>query len=345
MKRGLLLVNLGTPQSPRPADVGRYLREFLMDEWVLNLPRFARWVLVNVLIVPRRKYASAEAYEKVWTERGSPLLVNLRDLQAEVTRLGAGLGMQVAVGMRYGQPSIRAGLAELSDCQDILVMPLYPQYAESSMRSSVEEAERQAVALGLSGKVRFVPAFYDDPGFLDAFAESARERLAGGDFDHVLFSFHGLPESHVRATDRSPPGARHCLATPDCCERICDANRDCYRAQSFSTARALAARLGLSPGAWSVSFQSRLGRQPWIKPYTDFVYRELPLKGVRRLVVVCPSFAADCLETLEEIRIRGSADFRAAGGESLVTADCLNARPTWARAVAAIASRHFERGA
>lgn len=339
MRRGLLLLNLGTPDAPEPEAVGRYLKQFLMDRFVINIPAVLRWILVNILIVPRRKHQSAHAYQQVWTERGSPLMTHLVDL-ASAVRAQAGSDFQVAIGMRYGNPSVRVGLEALKDCHEILVMPLYPQYAESSTRSSVEETRAQAIELGIADRIRFVPAFYVDPGFIGAFAESASEVRAGHAFDHVLFSFHGLPESHVRATDRSPDRS-HCLASGSCCDRIVDANRDCYRAQSFATARELAKTLGLADGGWSVSFQSRLGRQPWVKPYTDVVYGELAQKGVRRLLVICPSFVADCLETLEEIRMRGAEEFKAAGGDSLVAAECPNSRPSWARAVVAIARREL----
>jgi ferrochelatase len=342
MKRGLLLINLGTPDAAEPEAVGRYLREFLMDKWVVDIPWPLRWALVNLAIVPRRKRASAHAYEKVWGKRGSPLRYHLEDLAQGVRAEAAG-EFQVEIAMRYGQPGLRAGLRSLSACEQILVFPLYPQYAESSTRSSLEEAGRQARALGIDpAKLSFVPAFYADPGFIAAFAEAAREGLAGSQPDHYLFSFHGLPEAHVRATDRSA-GQPACLASAGCCERVTDANRDCYRAQCYATARALAAELGLAPGKWSVSFQSRLGRRQWIKPYTDFVYKELAQKGARQLAVLCPSFVADCLETLEEIGMRGDADFRAAGGERVLTAACPNARPSWARAVAEIARRELAR--
>lgn len=340
--RGLLLINLGTPDAPEPEAVGRYLRQFLMDKWVVDVAWPVRWALVNVAIVPRRKHASAHAYEKIWTERGSPLLFHLKDLAAAVRAEAKG-EFEVAIAMRYGNPTIRSGLEALRACDEILAFPLYPQYAESSTRSSVEEVRAQARVLGLEGRVRFAPAFYDDPGFVAAFAETAREALAGAQPDHFLMSFHGLPEAHVRATDRSPDRA-HCLAQPGCCDRIVAANRDCYRAQCFASARALANALDLKPGEWSVSFQSRLGRREWIKPYTDFVYKDLASAGVKTLAVICPSFVADCLETIEEIGIRGAEDFAAAGGETTIAVPCLNARPSWARAVAALARREFARG-
>ena len=294
--------------------------------------------LVNLAIVPKRKSESARAYRQIWTDRGSPLLFHLQDLAEAVRGELKGQGYQVEIGMRYGEPSIRSGLEKLAACAEILVVPLYPQYAESSTRSSIEEAKIQARSLGISVPVRFAPPFYDDPGFVGAFAESAREAFGRRTADHVLFSFHGLPESHVRAVDRSTK-RDYCLRAPGCCERLTEANRDCYRAQCYATARAIARELDLADGEWSVSFQSRLGRRPWIKPYTDFVYKELADRGVRALAVVCASFVADCLETLEEIRIRGSADFIEAGGREAFSVDCLNARPSWAKALAAIARR------
>ena len=333
VQRGLVLLNLGTPDSPEPKDVGRYLREFLMDKWVVDIPWLARWALVNLAIVPRRKVASAHAYAQVWTERGSPLRFHSEDLVSAV-RHECGEEFKVAYGMRYGNPSTRLALEALADCDQIVAIPLYPQYAESSSRSSIEETAAQAKLLGIQSKVVFIKSFYDDAGFIRCSAQAAREALAREPVppDYFLFSFHGLPEAHVRSTDRSL-GHVHCLATSGCCDQIVDANRDCYRAQCFATARSLAKELKLQDGKWSVSFQSRLGRRPWIKPYTDFVYKDLAAAGVRRIFAFCPSFVADCLETLEEIRIRGDEEFRAAGGESLSSVDCLNARPDWAKTV------------
>jgi ferrochelatase len=330
---GLLLINLGTPDAPTPRAVRRYLREFLSDPHVIDINPVGRWLLLHLVILPFRPRKSAEAYRKIWSERGSPLLFHGRDLEAAV-RARLGPDWTVALAMRYGAPSIADGLAALraAGATRVVAAPLYPQYALSSTLTSRQLVERLAGDVEL----RFVPAFYDDAGYLDAFAAVGRPVLAAERPDHVLFSFHGLPERHVRKTDAT--GA-HCLAADTCCDAIVDANRDCYRAQCYATARSLAARLGLAAGSWSVSFQSRLGRTPWIRPYTDLVLPELAARGVKRLAVFCPAFVADCLETLEEIGLRAEAQFRAAGGERLALVPSLNATPAWADAVCALATR------
>jgi protoporphyrin/coproporphyrin ferrochelatase len=335
VKRGLLLLNLGTPDSPRAEDVGRYLKEFLMDAKVVDIPWLLRWFFVNVLIVPKRKHASAEAYEKIWTERGSPLLFHLQDLKKEVLK-SAGVGLHVEMAMRYGKPSVNDALKsfEKSGVDEIIVFPLYPQFAESSTLSSQHHVRQIANRLGLRSKLRFVPAFYDAPDFISAFAQSIGPVLENEKPDHLLMSFHGLPERHIKRLDMT---GQHCFQQVDCCEKMTPANQNCYRAQSFATARALAKELSVSREKYTVSFQSRLGRTPWIRPFTDEILRELAQKGVRKLAVICPSFVADCLETIEEIGIRGVDTFREAGGESLIYIPCLNSEPEWARAVLRIA--------
>ena len=335
--RGLLLINLGTPDEPTPAAVRRYLAQFLSDPRVLDMNPVGRWLLLHGIILRTRPAKSAHAYRQIWTERGSPLLFHSRDLAAAVQeRLGD--GWKVALGMRYGKPSIEAAFRELRDAgvDRIVVLPLFPQYASSSTGSALEELYRVAGAELTVAPLEVRPAFFDDPGFLAAFVAVGQATLDGFGADHVLFSFHGLPERHMTAGD---PSGTHCLASPDCCAAMNALNRNCYRAQSYATARDLAAGLHLADGGWSVSFQSRLGRTPWIKPYTDVVLDELAARGVKRLAVFCPAFVADCLETLEEIGLRARDQFRAAGGEDLVLVPSLNASATWADAVAAIAQR------
>ena len=328
---GVLLVNLGTPDAPHAPEVRRYLRQFLSDPRVLDISPVGRWMLLNLVILPLRPARSAEAYRKIWRADGSPLLVYSRALAEQVR--AALPDMQVELAMRYGNPSITAGLTALRDrgCDRIVVFPLYPQYAASSTGSTVEAVYRAAAGLWNTPYLTIVPPFYDDPGFIDAFAEVGAPVLAELRPDHVLYSFHGLPERHMHKSDVS---GTHCLRSAECCAEIVAANRHCYRAQCFSTARALSARLGLAPETTSVSFQSRLGRAVWIRPYTDIVLPELARRGVRRVAVFCPAFVADCLETLEEIGIRAEEDFKKAGGESLRLIPSLNAHPTWVRAAA-----------
>ncbi|MCB9730557.1 MAG: ferrochelatase [Deltaproteobacteria bacterium] len=329
---GALLVNLGTPDAPTTGAVRRYLREFLSDPRVIDLPAVPRALLLYGVILPFRPQKSAAAYRAIWTERGSPLLFHTEDLRDAVAeRLGP--TWRVAMAMRYGNPPLGEAIASLQQAgvDRIVVLPLYPQYASSSTGSSLERLYALAGALPVTPPLQTVPDFYDHPGFLDAAAAIARPLLAEFQPDHVLMSFHGLPERQIRATDLRPP---HCLTAPDCCASIVPANRSCYRAQSYATARLLAQRLELGPDATSVSFQSRLGRTPWIKPWTDEVLVALARRGVRRLAVMCPSFVADCLETLEEIGIRADASFRQAGGEALTLIPCVNSHPMWASAVA-----------
>jgi ferrochelatase len=338
--QGLLLVNLGTPDEPTAPAVRRYLREFLSDERVLDIGPVGRWFLLNLIILPRRPAQSAEAYRKIWhPERGSPLLFHSQDL----TRLVAeelGAGWQVELAMRYGNPSIESALDKLraAGVDRVVAFPLYPQYASSSTGSSLERLYQLAGARWNTPSIAAVAPFYDQAGFIAAFAEVGEPMLAAERPDHVLFSFHGLPERHIRKSDES--GGSHCLASATCCDQIGIANRSCYRAQSYATARALAAALQLQPDGWSVSFQSRLGRTPWIQPYTDVVLPELAGRGVKRLAVFCPAFVADCLETVEEIGIRGRDQFRAAGGDELFLIPSLNSSPAWVALVADLARRH-----
>lgn len=337
---GLLLVNLGTPDDPSPSSVRRYLREFLADPRVLDIGAVGRWALLNLIILPTRPRKSAAAYQKIWTKRGSPLMTNSEDLLIAV-RERLGPSWAVELGMRYQRPSIASAMAALqaAGVDRIVVFPLYPQYSASSTGSTVEEVFRIAAQEWVTPTLSFVEPFYDEPLFIEAFAARGAPILEAERPEHVLLSFHGLPERHMRKAD---PTGRHCLASDDCCDRMVAANRHCYRAQCFATARALAKRLGLADGRWSVSFQSRLGRTPWIGPYTDVVLKELAAAGKKRLVVFCPAFVADCLETLEEIGIRAQADFTAAGGERLVLVPSLNASPAWVDGVVGLVRRQGE---
>ena len=330
-RRGALLVNLGTPASADVGDVRRYLREFLSDPKVIDLPGPLRWLFLHAVILPFRPRRSAAQYASIWGSEGSPLLVNGRALRDAVAkRLGE--GFEVALGMRYGKPSLASALEGLrnSDLTEIAVLPLYPQYAESATGSSVERI-RQIAAATPTPPLRILPPFYDEPGFLDAFAGVARPVLEDFRPDYVLFSYHGLPERQVRAADAS---GRHCLAHPDCCAVVGADNRRCYRAHSFAITRGLAERLGLATDRHGVAFQSRLGRARWIEPHTDVVIPELAARGVRRLAICCPSFVADCLETLEEIGIRARDQWNDVGGEALILVPSLNADPRWVEAVA-----------
>lgn len=337
MPTGLLLINLGTPDEPTTPAVRRYLREFLSDPRVIDINPVGRALLLNLVILPFRPKQSAHAYRSIWDpERGSPLLAHSRDL---TERVAAKLGddWRVDLAMRYGNPSIPSALASLeaAGVDRIVVMPLYPQYAASSTGTSVARVMELLAGRWDVPPIDIVPAFFSEEVFLAAFTAVAAPALAEARADHVLFSFHGLPERQVKKSDIM---RTHCLADASCCERMTVANQGCYRAQCYATARALADRLGLVD--YSVCFQSRLGRTPWIGPHTDVRIGELARQGVKRLAVLCPAFVADCLETLEEIGIRGRAQFEEAGGEELVLVPSLNATPAWVDAVCALAERH-----
>ncbi len=328
-RTGVLLINLGTPNAPTREAVGRYLREFLMDGFVIDVPKPLRWFLVNVMIVPRRKIKSAKAYQKVQLPAGSPLLVYTRALAEKVTQqLAKDERYVVEYAMRYGNPSIASALARLCspDISPIIVLPLYPQYAESSYETALVETKRAAQESGCADRLSFFPPFYDRPEFISAFARRIAEANENGRPDHLVFSFHSLPERHLQRLDAT---GHHCLVKADCCGQISAVNRNCYRAQCFSTARQIAAQLGLKDEDYTVSFQSRLGRAKWIGPTTEVVLRELAQRGVRRVSVSCPSFVADCLETVEEMGIRGRQTFIDAGGEDLQLIPSLNADQFW----------------
>lgn len=329
-KLGVLLINLGTPESPTTGDVRRYLREFLSDPRVIDIAAPLRWLLLNLVILPFRPARSAEAYRKVWKPEGSPLLVYSRRL-ADALR-GALPDCDVELAMRYGRPSLRGALLALHErgCERIVAVPLYPQYAASSTGSTVEAVYAAAGELWNTPFLSVVPPFYDHPAFIDAFAQVAAPVLQDFRPDHTLFSFHGLPERQIHRSDAS---GVHCLRSAACCEVITKSNQSCYRAHCVATAAALRDRLGLAKDATSIAFQSRLGRTPWIGPFTDVVIPELAQRGVKRLAVFCPAFVADCLETLEEIGIRANEQFKQAGGEALQLIPSLNDHPAWVQAL------------
>ena len=334
---GLLLVNLGTPAAPRTADVRAYLREFLSDPSVLDMPAPLRWLLLNGVILPFRSPRSAEAYAKVWTNRGSPLLVHGRDLAEKVQRRLAGRAV-VELAMRYGEPSIAAALEGFHrrGVSRIVVFPLYPQLSSAATGSSIAAVRSVAARVDRGIDLAFVPAFFDDPRYIACFVANASPVIAEARPEVVFFSFHGLPERQIRKSD---PSGRHCLSAADCCyDPPSEVLAACYRAQCFATARLLATRLGIPETARIVSFQSRLGRTPWIRPFTDIEVREAARRGVKRAVIVVPSFVADCLETLEEIGIRAVADWWANGGKILRLVPAPNADDAWADAVVAIAA-------
>lgn len=335
---GLLLVNLGTPDAPRPREVRRYLREFLSDPRVLDVPALQRFLVLELFILPRRPRASAEAYQKIWGPQGSPLLFHSRAL-AEKVRARLGDRVQVELAMRYGQPSIASALDafERAGVARLVVFPLYPQYSTAATGSSIARVMELAAERWNSPYLQVVPPFYDHPAYLDARAEVSEPYFLAPQPERVFMSFHGLPERQVRRSDSS---GSHCLARPDCCDRIGAVNQYCYRAHCYATARLLAERLQIPTEKVIVCFQSRLGRTPWLRPYTDEVLAEEARRGVRHAAILSPAFVADCLETIEELGIRGVEIWKKNGGDTLTLVPAVNASDRFADAVVEIAAEH-----
>jgi len=337
-RTGVLLVNLGTPKSPALPDVRRYLREFLGDPRVLDMHGALRWALLHLFILPWRARKSGSAYSSIWTDRGSPLLIHSRAL-AEAVSKSLGERFCVELAMRYGEPSIAAALGRLqaADVGQIAVLPLFPHYASSSTGSALQHVYALAGGHRNIPSLTVIPEFYDHPAFISALAQLIQPPLDDFRPDHVVLSFHGVPERELR---RGDPSGAHCLENDGCCDQIQAANRRCYRAQAHATSRALAASLGLAVGSYSVAFQSRLGPSAWIQPYTDRVLTQLVQEGVRRVAVLCPSFVADCLETLEEIGIRAREQWKDLGGEEMLLLPCVNDHPAWVDGVAGMIRKH-----
>jgi ferrochelatase len=331
MTTGYLLVNLGTPASTAVADVRAYLKEFLTDPYVIDLPSPFRQLLVGAFILPFRPKRSAQAYAKIWDAAGegtgSPLAHYSRVLQ---DALGSQLdGNLCEVAMRYGAPGIKAAIERLArqGITRLKLVCLYPQHADSTRQTTIEAV---GAALPAGIELEVIPPFFDDPDYLNAQA-GVIERNLPETWDHLLLSYHGLPERHLTRAD---PTGSHCLANADCCEVPSAAHATCYRHQARVTSRRLAEQLGIPSDRWSISYQSRLGRLPWLEPYTDQVLAELPGRGVRHLAVACPAFVADNLETLEEIGIAGRETFLEAGGESFQLIPCLNDDDAWVSTLA-----------
>lgn len=329
--KGVLLVNLGSPDSTSVSDVRRYLREFLMDGRVLDAPWSIRFCIVHFAILPTRPKQSAHAYQSIWTPEGSPLIVTSKKVQAELQKR---LPMPVELAMRYQNPSIASALGKLRDqgVDDCLIIPLFPHFAMSSYETAVLRVQELQPQIAPQMKLRVQPPYFEDAGYIRALVGSAEEYLKQ-DYDHLLFSYHGIPERHLRKSD---PTGKHCLSRPDCCECDSPAIATCYRAQCFKTTAAFVKLAGVTK--YSVSFQSRLGRDPWLKPYTDYEFTRLAQAGVKKLLVICPAFVSDCLETLEEIGMRGKETFVAAGGQEFQQIPCLNTHPVWLAALEKMAN-------
>ena len=320
-QRAVLLVNLGSPDSTSVPDVRRYLREFLGDERVLDLPAPLRFVLLEGIILRTRPKKSAHAYASIWQPEGSPLVITSRSVR---DKLAATLGAETPVylAMRYGNPSIASVMAQMAadGVTEVLLFPQYPHYAMSSWETVVVKvfAERARLAPGMH--ITTVQPFFQDADYIEALYQVTAPYLSQP-HDHLLFSYHGIPERHLRKGDSSKA---HCTLVADCCTTCSPAHATCYKAQVLATTRALGARAGIAADKHSVSFQSRLAGEPWLSPFTDYELKRLPQAGKKRLLIICPAFVADCLETIEEISEEGREDFMGAGGESFQQIPCLN---------------------
>lgn len=325
-------MNLGSPDSTGVKDVKRYLDEFLMDERVIDKPWLLRALLVKGIIVPFRAPKSAEAYKSIWTEKGSPLIVISKQLRDALTKE---IEEPVAIAMRYGNPSPQAAFDELvknnPDLREVIAVPLYPHYAMSSYETAVEYAKEAYKKGGYSFTLTFIKPFYNDADYVHALTESIRPYVEGGDYDQVLFSYHGIPERHILKCD---PTKSHCLKVDNCCDVPSAAHAYCYRHQCWTTTNLVADALNIPKERRGFSFQSRLGRDPWLKPYTAVRLKELPNEGVKKLIVVCPAFVSDCLETIEEMGEEGREIFLHAGGGTFELVPCMNVHPLWVGALA-----------
>ncbi len=332
MKKGILLVNLGTPDSPAVSDVRKYLTEFLNDPRVIDIPAWKRKPLVNGIIVPFRAPRSAKLYEKIWSDKGSPLLY-YSQMQKQLVQKALGDEYQVELAMRYQSPSIQSALEKFKETvfKTIKVIPLFPQYASASTGSVQQKIMEIVSQWEVVPQIEFVNSFHDDTLMIDAWQEIAKKYFELP-HDHVLFSFHGLPERQILKADCFS----HCLKD-GCCDAVMEKNAFCYRAQSFNTARLIAERFNLKPSEYTVCFQSRLGKTPWIKPYSDHVIEELAKKGKKKIIAFSPAFVADCLETIYEIGSEYNDLFQEHGGEKVQLVESLNDHPKWIESLAAMA--------
>ncbi len=328
--KGVLLVNLGSPDSPTAKDVKPYLDEFLMDERVIDVPIVFRNLLVRGIILQTRPKKSAKAYAKIWWDEGSPLVVLSERF---TTKLREHTEMPVALGMRYGSITIENALCELTEkgVDEVLLVPLYPHYAMSSYETVVVKTMEVQQKKFPNIHLTTLPAFYKSPDYIKVLSESIAAGLKDFEYDHILFSYHGIPERHVRKSD---PTKYHCKIDGSCCSINSVAHNTCYRHQVYETTELVKAHLGLPEGKVSTSFQSRLAGDPWLKPYTDFEFERLAKEGKKRLVVVTAAFVSDCLETLEEIAMEGKEQFEEAGGEHYRHIPCLNDSDSWVQVMA-----------
>ena len=327
--KGVLLVNLGSPDSPEPKDVKPYLDEFLMDKYVIDVPYLLRAFLVRGIILRKRPEDSAHAYKKIWMDEGSPLIVLSERMRKKVQPL---TDVPVSLAMRYGSMTIEKGLQELHDqgVTDVMLLPLYPQYAMASTLTIEVLAEEIRKKKFPNMNIMNFPAFYNKPDFIKVLSNSIKGHLEGFDYDQLVFSYHGIPERHIRKTDVTKS---HCKIDGSCCVTASKAHAFCYRHQCFETTRLVVEQLGIPEDKYCVTFQSRLAGDKWLEPYTDVEIDNMPAKGIKKIAVATPAFVTDCLETLEEIAMRAKEDFEANGGEEFLAIPCLNDDDQWCEVV------------
>ncbi len=330
--KGLLLVNLGTPESPSKKDVKIYLDEFLMDERVIDIDYWKRWILIKGIILNTRPSKSAEAYQKIWTKEGSPLMVYSENL-AQKVKDQLGEDVYVSLAMRYGKPSIASSIADLKEkgVTQLVVLPLYPHHAMSSTETVVEKVKEEIAKQNAQWDMRIIPAFYNEPRYIKNLCDSIEREIDVKNYDKIVFSYHGIPERHITKTD---PTKSHCKIDGSCCNTPSEAHKFCYRHQAFETTKEVVKHLNWDSNKVINTFQSRLGRAEWLKPYNAKTLAELPAQGVKKIAVIMPAFVADCLETLEEMRMEGKEIFTEAGGERFDVVSCLNDDDAWATTIA-----------
>jgi ferrochelatase len=328
--KGILLVNLGSPDSTSTKDVRKYLDEFLMDERVIDMAYWKRFLLVKGIVLNTRPKKSAAAYKKIWWKEGSPLEVIS---QRFTDKFKEKVAIPVALGMRYGSMSMEKAIIELTDqgVNEIFMIPLYPHFAMSSYETVEVKAQELILKFHPNVTLESCPVFYNEPNYIKAMVANIKVHLDGLDFDHILFSYHGLPERHIKLAD---PTKSHCKLDGTCCDTPSEAHKTCYRHQCFETTKEIIKLLGLEGKTHSNSFQSRLLKDPWLKPYTDFELEGFPEKKIKKLIVITPAFVTDCLETLEEIAMEGKDQFIEAGGETYKHIPCMNDNDDWVEVVA-----------
>ncbi|AOR28417.1 ferrochelatase [Formosa sp. Hel1_33_131] len=323
--KGVLLVNLGSPDSPTPKDVKKYLGEFLMDERVIDVPLWARTLLVKGIILNTRPKISAKAYKKIWWEEGSPLIVLSERLE---NKLKQEVELPTALAMRYGKMTIKNGLQKLVDqgVDEVLIIPLYPQFAMATTETILVLAKELRDAHFPQLTLSDLPPFYNNPEYIKVLSNTIKESLKGKTYEHLLFSYHGIPERHIRKSDITKS---HCKIDKSCCVTPSEAHAYCYKHQCLEVTRLVGEELGLEDAVYSTSFQSRLGFDPWLQPYTDRTIERLGKEGTKSMAIATPAFVSDCLETLEEIAMEGEEIFHEVGGKDFTTIPCLNDDPAW----------------